>query len=199
AVQPFGGEDCDIEALYFDRDPNYGGNVYIALIASYNPEGSGFPNPPEWVGDMKITLGSDEYGIVMTDHNGLTQGQVYKNPGWIVSEHTGGYYICLGEPYRIDHNHPGALNGNVNTIVFNTTCLQDDYGYGNYVVEFSAPKTAFDSNANSGNLGVTIWCGNDRIDLEGVTFEVPEFTTIAIPVCMILGLFYFFRRKRQNE
>jgi len=38
------------------------------------------------------------------------------------------------------------------------------------------------------------------LELKHVTpVPVPEFTTIAIPVCMIFGLFYFFRRKRQNE
>ena len=52
---------------------------------------------------------------------------------------------------------------------------------------------------------LTDWSGSNEPDYNDVVLEitnvnlVPEFTTIAIPAGMILGLFYFFRRKRQGR
>ncbi|MEA2075112.1 MAG: hypothetical protein U9O85_05205 [Euryarchaeota archaeon] len=62
-------------------------------------------------------------------------------------------------------------------------------------------------NPPESQVEVTTKAGNDQVCNGYVTGpivecngnEIPEFTTVAIPVCMIFGLFYFFRRKRQNE
>lgn len=193
--QPYGGEHCDIEALYFDRDPTLGsGNVYIAIMASYDPS----TNPVTKMGDLRIILGGSEYGIIVIGHDGLTSGAVYENPNWIPTQDPGpGWIICPHNYYRIDAANPGSFK-TLGTVVLNTNAgLPNDKSKPNYVIEISAQKSAF-NNPESGDLQLTMWCANDRIELEDVNFEIPEFTTIAIPVAMILGLFYFFRRKRES-
>jgi len=188
--QPYGGERFDIEAMYFDRDVSAGGDIYVAIIAS-----SDYYNPLSGIADLRILLGGVEYGIVLSDHNGLNSGEVYKNPAWIPTPDRG-WIICPHDYYRIDANSPGTPMGS-GTV--NTGSLPNDHSKSNYVVEISAPKTAFE-DPDSGDLHLITWCANDRIDLEEVPFgEIPEFATIAIPAGIIFGLFYFYRRKRQSK
>jgi hypothetical protein len=68
----------------------------------------------------------------------------------------------------------------------------------NYVIEGAIPASYL-GNPSSGDLTGYCWCYNDVIELPKVNFEIPEFATIAIPVGMILGLFYLFRRKRKSK
>jgi hypothetical protein len=80
---------------------------------------------------------------------------------------------------------------------------EDDWMEGstkNYVIEMRIPKSALGISENGGtaNLLATQSCTNDIIS-EGFEYtQIPEFTTVAIPVGMIIGLFYFFSRKRKQ-
>jgi hypothetical protein len=200
-AQPAGGEICDIEALYFDSDPS---TAYFAIITSV---------PEEQMGDLKIILAGDTYGIVL---QGTDMGEVYKgdndnwvkcandyNPGWPAQP------LDTGADFRVDLDDPGTYMGNA--VVAYVDSGHDDnnhtYSWGffdgkNYIIEVSVPRTALDLNPSGGvlDLYATLWCGNDQIEIGQVRYsEIPEFTTIALPVCMIFGLFYYYRRKRQNS
>ena len=76
-----------------------------------------------------------------------------------------------------------------------------DNGAPNYAIELRIPKSALGiSNGGTADLLATVSCTNDVIVIENFNYsEIPEFTTIAIPVGMIIGLFYLFRRKRQSK
>lgn len=197
-IQPYGGEYCDIEALYFDRDPTIGtGNVYIAVIASY-----GSINPSGKMGDIRIVLEGREYGIVVLTRDGLTAGQVYKDPQWIPAEVISGdgYITCPYDFYRINPTNPGTLKGAASIAVADNK-LPQDKGYINRVIEIGAQKSLLDigSSAEIGNLLLTMWCSNDRIELEKVTFEIPEFSTIALPALSLVALFAFFSHRKKKE
>jgi len=210
-AQPSGAELCDMEALYFDSDSN---NVYFAIITSV---------PEDQVGDIRVVWGGHTYGIVtqgFQDGNDY-KGKVYRDPTWLTtsSSYRPSYYPdCFGaigsSEFRVN-TATGTYMGDANkgSVAWANSGHPDNaHNYGpvcswtynhdgkNYIVEVSVPRSALDnpSYTDVADLQYNMWCANDMIGKE-VTFEVPEFTTIAIPVCMIFGLFYFFRRKRQNE
>ena len=182
-VQPVGGEQSDIEAFYFDSDAE---NAYFAIVTSVPENG--------WlaIGDLALDIDKDgnyEYGIAL---HGDVKGKVYKDPTWNEP-----YYFPESEPCRIiSGKHTGD-----GSVEYNNSRIYDN-GRTNYIIEISVPRAAL-GNPSSGqlsNLHATITCGNDVIGIEDVTWEeIPEFTTIAIPAGMILGLFYFYRRKRQSR
>jgi hypothetical protein len=182
-ISPSGGEHYDIEAMYFDSDASY---AYFAIVTSYSEYG---------MGDLAIDIVGDKYGIVLQDDEpGTSKGQIYHNPTW---KQVDPNQFPANGPYRITG---GTLNG-IGSVAYVNSGIPD-YSYSNYIIEISAPRTALGSPSNGqlSDLHTTIWCGNDVIDLKEVTWEeIPEFTTIAIPVGMIFGLFYFYRRKRQSR
>jgi len=182
-VQPVGGEQSDIEAFYFDSDAT---NAYFAIVTSVPESG--------WIaiGDLALDIDKDgyyEYGIAL---HGTDKGKVYKNPTWTKPSD-----FPDSEPCRITGGKPTG-NG---LISYNDTHISDNERT-NYIIEVSVPRDALGNPPGTqlSNLHATITCGNDVIELEEVTWEeIPEFTTIAIPVGMIFGLFYFYRRKRQSR
>ncbi len=170
-------EENDIEAFYFDSDS---ANAYFALVVS---------KPIDDMGDLALDLNGDstyEYGIVLQDHDSLTRGDVCSVTSW--TEPTDFYT----GPYRING---GTTIGTATVSIVDSGV--SDYGSTNSVIEISVPRSALGDPSFS-DLHATTSCGNDVVELENVEWEVPEFTTIAIPVGMILGLFYFYRRKRQS-
>jgi len=182
-ISPSGGEHYDIEAMYFDSDAS---NAYFAIVTSYSEYG---------MGDLAIDIAGEKYGIVLQDpESGTSKGQIYHNPSW---NDPNQYQFPANGPYRITG---GTLNG-IGSVAYVNSGIPD-YSYSNYIIEISAPRTALGSPSNGdvSKLHTTIWCGNDVIEIEQVTWEeIPEFSTIAIPVGMIFGLFYFYRRKRQSR
>lgn len=205
--QPAGGELMDIEALYYDDGGGISTNVYFALVTSMNPNGWYHPQAGRWVypGDLALDLDKDpdtgeygyEYGIVLTDHGVFSQGDIVHNPDW-----TSTTDFSSSNPYRINGGTKASQSANV---AYTNIHIASDNGVGNWVIEIEAPRDALGEGwLGNVDLHATISCGNDLIELEHFTTsesetEIPEFTTIAVPVCMILGLFYFFRRKRQTE
>jgi len=185
-IQPSGArytaasrEENDIEAFYFDRDAT---NAYFAIIVS---------KPLSEMGDLALDIDGNpgyEYGIILQNHDLLAQGDVYSVTSWDA------FYI---EPYRVA---VGTKAGIATVSIVNSGV--PDYGRANHVIEISVPRSALGSPSSDqlSNLHATISCGNDEIEIEGVSWEeIPEFATIAIPVGIIFGLFYFYRRKRQSK
>ena len=179
-AQPAGGEAYDIEALYFDSDAT---NAYFAIVASISESN---------MGDLALDIdksGIYEYGIVL---QGSGKGDVYYNPAWSAPGD-----FPSSEPYRITS---GTVTDTAEVIYQNSGI--SDNGCGNYIIEISVPRSALGSPSSDqlSNLHATMSCGNDEIEIKGVSWdEIPEFATIAIPVGMIFGLFYFYRRKRQSK
>ena len=211
--QPSGGEICDLEAIYIDSTP---GTIYFAIIHSIR--GQDDQSPEMYMGDLMINVGGDTYGIVL---NGPNKGDVYKNPTWKLtgsspnpwSGHWG--WVDNSEPWRVDQAASASGKVGTGTVAWNTVANalpQDNYHVytqppktlftihsgENYVIEGAIPANLL-GNPTMANLETLCWCGNDVLQLGEVKFEIPEFTIIAIPAGMIIGLFYLFRRKRQSK
>ena len=186
-IQPSGAEYTansrelnDIEAFYFDSDST---NAYFAIVVS---------KPLNMMGDLALDLNGDsvyEYGIVLLDHNPLTKGDVCSVTSWTEPSD----FSDTG-PYRVK---TWSTKQNAATVSIVDSGVSD-HGTTNHVIEISVPRTAL-GNPSFSNLHATTSCGNDVVELENVAWEVPEFSTIAVPLGMTLGLFYYYRRKRQRE
>ncbi len=205
--QPSGGEISDLEALYVDSTPS---TIYFAIIHSIR--GQDGQSPELYMGDLGIKIGDDMYGIVL---NGDNKGDVYLNPSWTKTGDSPNPWP--GTWGRMDNNAPWRVQEGTGTkltckadVKWGTSLPQDNYHVysstpqpdihsgENYVIEISVPASCL-NNPRTADLKTMCWCANDVLNLGTVNFEIPEFTTIAVPACMILGMFYFFRRKRQTE
>ena len=180
--RPLGGEAYDIEAMYFDSN---GTDAFFAVVTSFR-----------YTGDLGIDLNNDgvcEYGIV-TRPLRPNYGTVYKDPIW-------------SKP-----THPGEASGIIKdgTVVgiaeLKQVQIDSDPGWKpnipNHIIEISVKRSVL-GNPTEGQLSkilLTMWCGNDEIVL-GLkwTEEIPEFSTIVIPITATIGLFYFFRSKRRKS
>jgi hypothetical protein len=211
-LQPVGGEHYDIEALYFDDDPQY---VYIAIVTSMPPEGyTDEYNRHVNAGDIAIDLDNNpntgeygyEYGIKT---HGANAGMIRHNPDWSMPQATDDFIINAPSEFNPNTgNYTGTAeltykNAQIDEIV--------DYGsdkykpngihtVANYIIEAKIPKNAI-GNPTKGqlsNIHITIGCGNDVIELRPVTFntEIPEFPQIAIPTLSIITLLYLLKRKQ---
>jgi hypothetical protein len=140
---------------------------------------------------------------------GDTRGDVWQNPGW--AKVTDPKFSQTQSPFS---NMITRSDGTVPTRVFDATYglgqdiytkklegwFASDNNHDNYVLEMRIPKSSLGiSDYGTVNLQTTMSCTNDLVRTSFDYSEIPEFTTIAVPVCMILGMFYFFRRKRQTE
>lgn len=175
-------EEYDIEAFYFDSDQTY---AYFAIIYSKIATD---------IGDLALDLNNDgtyEYGIVLYDHETFKRGDVcsgtiqWSNPTDFPSE----------GPFRVIS--ASSINKGA-AFVDITDSGVPDFGIPNYVIEVKVQRTSL-GNPSFSNMRATTSCGNDGVELENVVWEIPEFTTIAIPAGMIIGLFYLFRRKKQSK
>nr|WP_304364442.1 PEF-CTERM sorting domain-containing protein [Methanosarcina sp. KYL-1] len=214
-LQPVGGEYYDIEALYFDDDAQY---VYIAIVTSMPP--TGYTDRYDRfvdTGDIAIDLDADEntgeygyeYGIKTHDSD---RGMVRYEPDWSLPQATDGFIV--NAPSEFDTN-TGTFAGTAELVYVNSNTDETvDYGSDaynpngvltvpNYVIEAKIPKSALGnpSAGQASNIHVSIGCGNDVIELIPVSFEteIPEFPTVAMPVCAILGLFYIFGGRHRKE
>ena len=180
--RPLGGEAYDIEAMYFDSN---GTDAFFAVVTSFR-----------YTGDLGIDLNNDgvcEYGIA-TRPLRPNYGIVYKDPVWI-------------NPIN-PSEAPGRITDGtiVGTAMMRQAQIGPDPGWKpnipNYVIEIMVERSVL-GNPTAGQLSeifLTMWCGNDTIVLSlKWTEEIPEFSTIAIPIAATIGVFYYFRRKRERE
>ena len=220
-----GDERCDIEAMYIDEDEN-GPWIYFGIVTSTPEQGFTYGSHRIIPGDLALDLNppagwlkpydSDgkygfEYGVKLTsyDYSGAGKGtpvpghigSVFENPVWkkispsIISQNNAEFSNMVQGSGRSMLKWE-ATDGDI-------AYVQDDWsdeGYVNYVIEMRIPKSALGiSEGGVLNLVATQSCTNDIIESELTYTPIPEFSTIAIPVGMILGLFYFYRRKRQSK
>ena len=113
---------------------------------------------------------------VWVDNDNLTD-KYNQDSGWFYGDFDGVHGIKI--EYQV----------NESTTVYVTIILAGDYGDP---INNVAYAIKYDNEP--------VQQGDDLTGpLASACNEIPEFTTVTIPVCMIFGLYYFFRRKRQNE
>ncbi len=192
---PIGGENFDIEALYFDDEL---GVAYFAAVTSLGPDGLGSYKP----GDLALDIDNDpstgeygyEYGIKLFASNGIPKGWVCKNPDWL---------------YASEYENSPSYIRNCNektgsAIVVYTDAGVTDYAgvdLPNYIIEVKVNKNAIGSpnQDDTSEMHVSMSCGNDVIEIEQTwDYEAPEFMSFALPAIILLltpGLAYYLSRK----
>ncbi|NTV24090.1 MAG: hypothetical protein HGA85_07015 [Nanoarchaeota archaeon] len=198
-VQPTSGELFDQSAIYCDNDPN---KLFFMMVTSTPPAGAvdvaGTLYKP---GDLGLDFngdGKDEYGIKLT---GANKGQICFLPTWIEVDEVMGNWVAPGVPGYWSFTCPqGHVVGQA-TVAY-VKQAQKDNGKDLYVVEVSAPRTAFDV-LDDGDVYYVYnqqECGNDEIEAnckinEGS--EVPEFNALeVIGMLGLIGVAVAFIRKR---
>jgi len=202
-----GIEQCDIEAMYAADGGAY---VYFAIITSMPPEGYDYVRDSNHYllipGDLALNLDNDngtgeygyEYGIKLTNDSRTVSGEigdVFYMPDWekITSE-------VAQDVVEFSNMVNGTKTGHAEVVYKLYEDWPSDNGASNYVIEMKVPKDALGISGNgTANLLATVSCTNDALVIKEFTYTpVPEFTTIAVPLAMVLGLFYYYRRRRQG-
>jgi len=197
-----GVEQCDIEAMYAADGGEY---VYFAIITSMPPEGYDCEGHLLIPGDLALNLDNDdtgeygyEYGIKLTKDNRTVSGEIgdiFYMPDWEkISPEVAQYVV------KFSNMVDGTKTGHAEVVYKLYSDWSFDNGASNYVIEMKVPKDALGISGNgTADLLATVSCTNDALVIEDFTYTtVPEFTTIAVPLAIILGLFYYYRRKRQG-
>jgi hypothetical protein len=198
-TQPSGGEDYDIEAMYFDDDNS---SIYIAIVTSLPPGGK-----DGWkLGDIALDITHNdgktgdavyEYGIQTLQNGSVTAGTVIKNPTW--DDPASSQFPSNG-PF----NCSGGVSVGSGTLKYSSV-TQTESGRSpttNYIVEAKIPKSEI-GNPSAGQLAdlhLTIGCGNDEIELSPVQFNtnIPEFPTVVLPFAAVMGLMLIFGRRNKD-
>lgn len=211
-LQPVGGEHYDIEALYFDDDPNY---VYIAIVTSMPPEGytdeyGRYVSPGDIAIDLDNNPSTGEYGYEYGIKTfGPNKGMIRYNPDWSLPQATDGFIINAPSEFDTSTgNHTGTaeityVNAGIDEVVdYGSSGYKPNgiHNVSNYIIEAKIPKSAI-GNPTKGqlsNIHITIGCGNDVIELTPASFntQIPEFPSIAAPLLTITGLLYLMRRRK---
>jgi hypothetical protein len=202
-----GVEQCDIEAMYVADGGSY---IYFAIITSMPLGGFDYPPPsgPHHLipGDLALNIDNGpsgeygyEYGIKLTTDSRTVPGvvgDVFYLPDWEKLNPE------VAQPLLAFSNMVPGAGTKTRHADINYTLYSDwpaDNGADNYVIEMAVPKSALGiSGSGTADLLATVSCTNDVIEIKDFHYEIPEFTTVAIPVGMIIGLFYFFSRKRKQ-
>ena len=197
-----GIEECDIEAMYVADGGAY---VYFAIITSMPPEGCDYEGHLLIPGDLALNLDNEntgeygyEYGIKLSNDSRTVSGEigdVFYMPDWEKLNPE-----VAQDMAEFSNMVDGTKTGHAEVVYKLYSDWSYDNGAPNYVIEIKVPKSALGISGNgTANLLASVSCTNDALVIEGFTYTtVPEFTTIAVPLAIILGLFYCYRRKRQR-
>lgn len=218
-IQPAGGEPFDSEAMYFDDDSQY---VYIAIITSLNPQGTGDYKPGDigidldnnagTIDETKDPSGGYEYGIKTT---GTNKGLIRYKPTWSYPND-----FQESTPCTFDESTGDKLGGNPKgTADVKVDCkfqdVTDAYPEAieyldnshtqsspNYIIELKIPRSVI-GNPTKGqlaNIHITCGCGNDNIELNQIEFksDIPEFPSIVLPVAAIMGIILILDRRNKK-
>ena len=200
-VQPVGGETFDVEALYLDEDKDY---IYVAIVTSMPPEGicsstgrcCSATDPYYCPGDLAIDIDFNlatgglgyEYGVRLGSYDS-NQFKIYRtdeDEDWYKTQ------VCpSNKPATVNVAHAGNPVGSaIGAYVFKGN-WETPYNKPVYVIELAIPKTVIGSTSSYQVHHAEAGCGNDAVD-QGI----PEFPTLLIPVGIVVGLFYYFTRRR---
>lgn len=200
-----GVEQCDIEAMYVDEDVN-GPYIYLGIITSMPPEGYEYSR---WwrtynlvSGDLALNFNNDnffEYGVKLTTDSRTVSGEI-GDVFWVTEWDYLDWQVGQGV-VEFTNIVAGSKTGEADVVYKLYDDWKWDNGADNYVIEMKIPKAALGiSGSGEVDLQATQSCANDVIIIEMFSYTpIPEFTTVAIPVGIILGLFYVYRRKRQSR
>lgn len=177
-------EQYDFEALYFDDDAE---NFYFAAVSSY-PIGAEHDLEPALLGgDLGIDLDGD---FAVTQHGIVTGleyavqltwdilGTVLADPEWsktVQKEWPDGWQ---GSPWRARRGLHTVELGSAEVAIEYYASIED----GTYILEGAIPRRIFPVEYEQGHpvtLHLSLWCGNDSINLTG-SIAVPEPATFFI-------------------
>lgn len=169
----------DLQAMYFDSDAH---NFYLAVASS-------FPIGTSLCGDLGIDL---NHGMTVSPHGVVTTGleyamllgspglgQVWHDPVWSLTTLHQWLDGWQGSPYQASG---GTLVGSA------LLAIQAVPGVDTYILEASIPRSLFPNNGGGPGdlvgLHLTMWCGNDSINLLGT---IPDTPTVPAPGALMLG------------
>jgi len=201
-------EKWDIEAMYVDEDEDY---IYVAIITSQNFRGWEWYGNYYYPSDLALNLDAEdttggygyEYGIKLSTHGSNGGGgelfgiyQTTEEDDWTVPS-----YLKENKPARIDVDSAEYIEKAIGAY---EPLGREDNDVENWVIELAIPKekVGMDGRWLAGNptgevFHITETCGNDHID---VPISVPEFVSTLIPLGIIVGsVFYFRRNSKEGE
>jgi len=173
----WGGQDYDVEALYFGMDGDF---YYFAMVTGFRPEGQDGIE----AGDLFVDTNQDggyEYAFDTSAGGALVSGITgVENPDAGGGENWGG----VSDPFRVSTYTGPALTG-------------FDYSYtdfdGRYALEVVIDKSLM-GPIDRYHIHWTMGCGNDAADLYGD--PVPEPATLLLVGGGLLGVVAGRRRRR---
>ncbi len=191
-AEPYGHEEFDNEAFYFDQDS---GCIYITIITSEAPDAKGDLAPS----DLALNMDNDpntgqfgyEYGVKLESyHAPLTLFGLYSNPDWQIPP-----YVPQNRPsYFKSGSYLGQVKGVYQELKDDNGNGVYDRGYPNYIVQLAIPKSSVGNPSNLGfdSFHISEYCGNDHI-------PAPEFPFILVPLAItaIAPVLGYYISKRQ--
>jgi len=209
------GEGFDIEAMYVRPARN---QVQVLLVASNYPSVDA-AGSTWYLGDLMITVGDQDFGIVTSDANqGLAPGSVYRLDGSAdvtgIQDQPRSYYgdtRLVANDYGPDATIPdivgslavsGAIDpgqrlgtADLQTDLFDYGGAEDgthllQYTFDPSVLELDAPPLEWTAQMTWG-------CGNDVIRVRGETPYIPEPATFGM-LLFGVGLTWWARRRSER-
>jgi hypothetical protein len=188
-----GGEQFDIEAMYFDNDAT---NAYIAVVTSFNvPGGVSFLGEDIVAGDLALDLGLGMYEMGIDIDGGTGTVAATSVDDWYQ-----GNDVYIAE-YGLTNFSGGMTLGTASVDYFTYDLVER--GYGTYVFEITVDRSLLTGAPifdNSIGMEWTIGCRNDVIHLDGDFDDepvVPEPSTILLLGTGLLGMAGVVRRRRK--
>ncbi len=171
----YGGQACDVEAIYFDNDETY---AYLAIVTGYGGAGRG---------DIGIDTNEDgfyEYALRVSD------SKVYSLD--IPSDWDNVTFLAHAEsnPYKI--NDISSPKGMAEFIY--SDAYTDVNGVNHYILEAKIALDWLGLDAGWGNpitpilIHWTMSCGNDSLLLKADVNPVPEPASLLLVAMGLLGL-----------
>ncbi len=188
-----GGEQFDVEAIYFDNDAT---NAYIAVVTSFCvPGGVDFLGEQIIAGDLALDLGLGMYEMGIDIDGGTGTVAATSADDWYQ-----GNTQYVAEQGLTNFNGGATLGtASVDFITYGLV----ERGYGTYVFEITVDRgllAGAPSFDNSIGMEWTMGCRNDVLGLDG-DFDgepvVPEPSTILLLGTGLVGMAGVVRRRRK--